>query len=127
MHDPGRKSHRDSFRAHQQEDSSVTEIRSITADQFISAVRRRNSDFATHFEELEFYSILDGWFLGVMCRFGSSGLFSFVLFGPDVSGTYHAFDVCYGITAEDDAREQLIAALKHAASEGRRVVQLPSP
>jgi hypothetical protein len=105
----------------------MTEISSITADQFISAVRRRNPDFATHFEELEFYSTLDGWFLGVMCRFISSGLFSFVLFGPDVSGTYHAFDVCYGITAEDDAREQLIAALKLAAAEGRRVVQLPSP
>ena len=99
----------------------MAQIRSLTAEQFVDAVRVRDPNAEDFFEELEFFSALDGWYLGVLFRHRHSGHLGFVVFGPDENGTYRGIDVGHRLPSEDRARDGLLAGLERAAAGGQQV------
>ena len=99
----------------------MSDIREITADQFLEAVHVRSPLADVIYQELEFYSALGGWYLGVILRDKIDQDYSWVVLGPDESGTYRGIDQGWNVETEDESRQQLIDALKRFGGAGEQV------
>ncbi len=97
-----------------------TGITQITAEQFLAAVSARNPAAGVIYDELEFYSAADGWYLGVLIRDRTDGDFSYVVLAPDPAGSPRAIEFSDSIPSVDAARRSLLAEMGRAAAGGIR-------
>lgn len=97
-----------------------TGITQITAEQFLAAVSARNPAAGVIYDELEFYSAADGWYLGVLIRDRTDGDFSYVVLAPDPAGSPRAIEFSDSIASVDAARRSLLAEMGRAAAGGIR-------
>lgn len=96
-------------------------IQSISMRQFEQFGAARNPAMHMFVEELEFYSILDGWYLGVLLRDRSDHDFSYAVLGPDPKGARRWIGGGDSIASIDDARARLKALLTQFADKGKRI------
>jgi len=98
----------------------MDDVKKITVDEFEDHGAAR-SPIALHFvEELEFYSALDGWYLGVLLRDRSDDDFSFAVLGPDETGSKRWIAGGDSIKHESDARTSMLTKLRSVAAGGRQ-------
>ena len=96
-------------------------IQSITVREFEQFGAARHPAMLMFVEELEFYSALDGWYLGVLLRDRSDRDFSFAVLGPDPKGARRWIGGGDSIKSMEDARTRLHSLLASFAAKGKRV------
>jgi hypothetical protein len=72
-------------------------------------------------EELEHYSALDGWYLGVLLRDKSDNDYSFAVLGPDPAGAKRWIGGGDSVKLIEDARARLMTLLQKTADGGKRI------
>ena len=96
-------------------------IRRITVEAFEEFGAARHPMALQLMEELEFYEVLDGWYLGALIRDRSDGDHTYAILGPDERGAKRWIGGDMSIASADEARTRLLAALAKQAEGGRRV------
>jgi hypothetical protein len=81
----------------------------------------RHPAMAMFVEELEFYEVLDGWYLGVVTRLLMDNDFGFAVLGPDEKGSKRWIAGGDSISSRSSAREQLMSELARFARAGKQV------
>ena len=96
-------------------------ITQIDVDHFEEMGAERNPMALHHVEELEFFSVLGGWYLGVLIRDRYDNDYSFAVLGPDPNGAQRWIGGGDSIKSIDEARTQLFARLLVALEGGKQV------
>jgi hypothetical protein len=81
----------------------------------------RHPAMAMFVEELEFFGVLDGWYLGVVIRSRMDNEFGFAVLGPDENGSKRWIAGGDSIKTRDRARDALFVELERFARAGKRV------
>jgi hypothetical protein len=96
-------------------------IRRITREEFERHGAARHPMALMLMEELEFYEVLDGWYLGALIRDRTDGDFTYAILGPDERGARRWIGGDMSIEDMSEARTRLLAALSKQAEGGRQV------
>ncbi len=101
----------------------VSVIQSITVREFEQLGAARHPMMHQIVEELEFFSALDGWYLGALLRDRFDHDYSFAVLGPDPKGARRWIGGGDSVSSIDDARTKLKAMLENFAATGKRVYE----
>lgn len=97
------------------------EIRRITVEEFERCGAARHPIALELMEELEHYAVLDGWYLGALNRDRIDNDYTFVVLGPDPSGSKRWIGGRNSVDSIDEARTELLEFLAELAKTGPRV------
>ncbi len=99
----------------------MSEVVEITGDQFDVANPDRHPNVAAFVQELEFYSALDSWYIGVVTRDNIDKDFGYVVLAPDQNASKRAIRFGAALDTQDEAREKLLTEMERLAAGGKQV------
>lgn len=101
----------------------VDEISQISARDFERYGAARHPMALQFVEELEFYAVLDGWYLGVLLRDRIDGDFSYAVLGPDPKGSKCWIGGESSVATREASRAALLLTLGEFAAKGRQTFE----